>query len=40
MTQANIDEGPDLAPPQVDRKTAELFGARVAEVAARWKRGA
>lgn len=40
MTQANVDEGPDVAPPQVDRKTAELFGARVAEVAARWKRGA
>jgi NAD(P)H dehydrogenase (quinone) len=40
MAQANADEGPDVAPPQVDRKTAELFGARVAEIAVRWKRGA
>lgn len=40
MAQANADEGPDVAPPQADRKTAELFGARVAEVAARWAKGA
>lgn len=39
MTQANADEGPDVAPPAADRKTAELFGARIAEVAARWKKG-
>lgn len=37
MTQANIDEGPDVAPPSADRKTAELFGQRIGEVAARWK---
>ena len=40
MTQANADEGPDVAPPKSDRETAELFGARVAEVAQRWKNGA
>ncbi|HEX9880924.1 MAG TPA: flavodoxin family protein [Hyphomicrobium sp.] len=39
MTQANSDQGPELAPPQSDRKTAELFGHRVAEVAVRWKSG-
>lgn len=39
MTQANADEGPDVAPPASDRETAELFGARIANVAARWKRG-
>ena len=39
MTQANADEGPDVAPPQSDRATAELFGKRVAEVAVRWKNG-
>jgi len=39
MTQANADEGPDVAPPQSDRKTAELFGQRVAETAVRWKAG-
>ncbi len=37
MTQANADEGPDVAPPQHDRQTAEHFGARIAEAAARWK---
>jgi NAD(P)H dehydrogenase (quinone) len=40
MTQANFDEGADVAPPPQDRKTAELFGAHVAEAAARWKKGA
>lgn len=40
MAQANADEGPDVAPPQADRKTAELFGARIAEVAARWSKAA
>jgi NAD(P)H dehydrogenase (quinone) len=40
MTQANFDEGPDVAPPKSDRDTAELFGARIAEVTTRWKRGA
>ncbi len=36
MTQSNIDEGPDTAPIASDRKTAELFGRRVAEAAIRW----
>jgi NAD(P)H dehydrogenase (quinone) len=36
MTQSNVDEGPDVVPPAADRKTAELFGQRVAEVTARW----
>lgn len=36
MAQANADEGPDVAPPASDRKTAELLGKRVAEAAARW----
>lgn len=40
MTQSNFDEGPDVAPPPQDRKTAELFGARIAEAAARWTKGA
>lgn len=40
MTQANADQGPDVAPPQSDRRTAEVFGQRVAEVTARWKSGA
>lgn len=39
MTQSNADQGPDLAPPRSDRRTAELFGQRVAEVAARWASG-
>lgn len=40
MTQANADQGPDVAPPQSDRRTAELFGQRVAEIAVRWQKGA
>jgi NAD(P)H dehydrogenase (quinone) len=40
MTQANFDEGPDVAPPKSDRDTAELFGTRIAKVATRWKKGA
>ncbi len=39
MTQANVDEGPEVAPPPQDRMTAELFGARIAEAAARWAKG-
>lgn len=39
MTQANVDEGPDVAPPESDRRTAELYGERIAKVAERWKRG-
>jgi len=39
MAQANSDQGPELAPPAADRKTAEHLGKRVAEAAARWTRG-
>lgn len=35
-TQANADQGPDVAPPSADRKTAEAFGKRIAEVTDRW----
>jgi multimeric flavodoxin WrbA len=40
MTQSNADQGADVAPPASDRRTAEFFGQRVAEVALRWSRGA
>lgn len=33
MAQSNNDQGPDLAPPPADRKTAEILGARVATLA-------
>ena len=36
MSQANTDEGGDVAPPESDRETARLFGARVAQAAVRW----
>lgn len=39
MAQANSDQGPDVAPPAADRKTAEHLGKRVAESAQRWARG-
>ena len=40
MTQANVDESPETAPVSLsDRKTAELFGRRVAEAAVRWSKG-
>jgi multimeric flavodoxin WrbA len=39
MAQSNVDQGPDLAPPDSDRRTAEHLGRRVAEAAQRWKRG-
>ncbi len=39
MTQANTDEGPETAPPAGDRRTAEMYGARIAEVTQRWRRG-
>lgn len=39
MAQANADQGAEVAPPTADRKTAEVFGARIAEAAARWVRG-
>ena len=37
MSQANVDQGGDVAPPESDRETAKLFGARVARAAVRWK---
>jgi multimeric flavodoxin WrbA len=40
MTQSNADEPAELAPPKSDRRTAELFGRRIAEVASRWAGGA
>lgn len=40
MTQANSDQGADVAPPDADHRTAEHFGKRVAEAAQRWVRGA
>ena len=36
MTQANVDQGGDVAPPTSDRETASAFGARVASAAKRW----
>ena len=36
MTQANVDEGGNTAPPSSDRETATAFGARVAAAAQRW----
>jgi multimeric flavodoxin WrbA len=35
MAQSNIDAGPEAAPPESDRLTAEHLGRRVAEMAAR-----
>lgn len=37
MAQSNNDQGPDLAPPPSDRKTAALLGERVAKLASRQK---
>jgi NAD(P)H dehydrogenase (quinone) len=37
--QSNADEGPDLAPPQADLRTAEHLGQRVAEVTLQLLRG-
>ncbi|HEX2312474.1 MAG TPA: flavodoxin family protein [Thermomonospora sp.] len=37
MAQANIDQGPEVAPPSSDRETAFLLGRRVAELAALWR---
>ena len=36
MTQANVDQGGDVAPPASDRATAKLFGTRVGEATLRW----
>ncbi len=37
--QSNIDQGPDLAPPQADLRTAEHLGRRVAETTLQFVRG-
>lgn len=37
MAQSNNDQGPDLAPPESDRKTAAYLGERVAKLASRMK---
>jgi NAD(P)H dehydrogenase (quinone) len=39
MAQSNSDQGPDEAPPESDRLTAELFGRRLSEAAHRWAWG-
>lgn len=36
MAQSNVDQGPDVVPPESDLKTAEHLGARVATAAKRW----
>lgn len=40
MAQSNADAGPEEAPPNSDRRTAEHLGRRVALAAQRWNRGA
>jgi len=35
MAQSNNDQGPDIAPPESDRKTAAYLGERVAKLASR-----
>jgi len=37
MATSNTDQGPELAPPQCDRDTAQALGARVTTAAKRWK---
>jgi multimeric flavodoxin WrbA len=36
MAQSNVDEGPDVCPPQADLETARHLGRRVAGCALRW----
>ncbi len=40
MAQSHIDQGPDMAPPEADRRTAQHLGERVARSALRWRGGA
>lgn len=37
MAQSNADEDAEVTPPQADRETAAMLGARVATAAQRWK---
>lgn len=39
FAQSNIDQGPDVAPSDADRRTAAHLGRRVAETTLRWVRG-
>jgi multimeric flavodoxin WrbA len=39
MTQSNIDQGPEVCPPQSDLRTAEHLGERVASCTHRWLAG-
>lgn len=39
MAQSDADVGPDIAPPDTDKRTAEHLGRRVAEVTAQFVRG-
>ncbi|TCT03554.1 flavodoxin family protein [Aquabacter spiritensis] len=39
FAQSNIDQGPDMGPPEADRRTAAYLGRRVAEATLRWERG-
>jgi NAD(P)H dehydrogenase (quinone) len=36
MAQSNSDQGPDLAPPDSDRRTGGLFGQRIAHITHHW----
>lgn len=40
FAQSNVDQGPDVAPPDADRRTAVHLGRRVAQAAVRWTKGA
>ena len=39
MAQANIDEPAEVSPPESDRKTAEIHGRHVAQIAAQYRAG-
>lgn len=39
MAQSNGDQGPDVAPPSADHRTARELGKRVAAAATRWNAG-
>ena len=39
FAQSNVDQGPDVVPPDADRRTAAHLGRRVAETTLRWVRG-
>ena len=39
MAQSNVDEGPDVAPPESDLETSRMLGQRIAQCALRWAAG-